>query len=94
MSLRQVEGGHLLRHLQQRVRDGHIICSMCGGNDYTILSFDFENINCIHSMLKTWVGSGELLRNILTSSSLKLVIIAFFCSARSWIAHVMVYGAE
>ena len=85
MSLRQVEGGHLLRHLQQRVGDGHIICSMCGddASDYTILSFDFENINCIYSMLKTWVGSGELLRNILTSSSLKLVIIAFFCSARS-----------
>ena len=93
MSLRQVEGGHLLRHLQQRVRDGHII-SLCGGNDYTILSFDFENINRKYSMLKTWVGSGELLRNILTSSSLKLVIIAFFCSARSWVAHVLVCGAE
>ena len=89
MSLGQVEGGHLLRHLQQIVGGGQIICSMCGGNDYTILSFDFENINCIYSMLKTCVGSGELLRNILTSSSLKLVIIAFFCSARSWIAHVM-----
>ena len=93
MSLGQVEGGHLLRHLQQRVRDGQII-SLCGGNDYTILSFDFENINRIYSMLKTWVGSGELLRNILTSSSLKLVIIAFFCSARSWVAHVLVCGAE
>ena len=93
MSLGQVDGGHLLRHLQQRVGVGQII-SLCGGNDYTILSFDFENINCIYSMLKTWVGSGELLRNILTSSSLKLVIIAFFCSARSWIAHVLVCGAE
>ena len=89
MSLGQVEGGHLLRHLQQRVRGRHLLC---GGNDYTILSFDFENINRIYSILKAWVGSGELLRNILTSSSLKLVIIAFFCSARSWVAHVLVCG--